>query len=267
MKCTGMHVCVLAFDLDLIYFYIFFAVNDLLGEIEVLAHKSAQHGRIEEVQYHLTSIYNSLRRLKGSQEKALPPLDTYLSNDELLDLTLTESSPVYFEVQLMIEITTSVLFRDMDKAQRIASIVREQVNREHLRFNHIVIDFFTGITDCYHARQNEGLDTHMIEARGIRDKLEKLICHSRWNFENKYLLLKAECHYTDGEIEKAAESYEASIKAAKQHKFVQEEALGCELAGYFYKEQGNEIKAQELFKQAKIAYDKWGANAKTLPGV
>ena len=248
-------------------FPFFYIVNELLGEIEVLAHKTAQHGRIRDVQYYFTPIYNSLRRLKGLEEEVLPPLDTFMSNDELLDLTLTESNQLDFEMQIMFEITTAVIFREMEKAGRIASLVRERVNRERLLFNHIIIDFFTSITGCYHARQNQGLVTHLIEARGVRDKLEKLIRHSRWNFENKYLLIKAECHYTDGEFDKAAESYEASITAAKRHKFVHEEALGCELAGYFYKEQGDEIKAQQFLNQAKSAYAKWGANAKTLPGV
>lgn len=248
-------------------FLLFFTVNVLLGEIEVLAHKSAQHGKIREVQYYLTPMYNSLRKLKGLEEGVLPPLDTFISNDDLLDLTLVESSQIYFEMQLMFDITTAVVFRDMEKAHRIASLVREKMNRERLLFNHIIIDYFTSITDCYHARQqNGGLETHMIEARGIRDKLEKLIRHSRWNFESKYLLIKAECHYTDGEVDKAAESYEASIAAAKKHKFVHEEALCCELAGYFYREQGEEIKVQQLFKQAKSAYIKWGANAKVQFG-
>ena len=238
----------------------------LLGEIEVLAHKIAQHGRIREVQYHLAPLYNALRKLKGLEVDVLSPLDTFMNNDELFDHTLIESNEMYLEMKLMFEITTAVVFRDMEEARRIASLVIEKVNEERLLFNHINIGYFTSISHCYHAR-NGGLDTHMIKARGIRDRLEKLIHHSRWNFESKYLLIKAECHYTDGEIDKAAESYGASVTAAKQHKFVHEEALGCELAGYFYKEQGDEIKAQQLFKQANSAYVKWGANSKTLPEV
>ena len=271
MRLSTLHLDVFLFLSELLFLF-FYTVNELLGEIEVLAYKTAQHGRIRDVQYYFTPMYNSLRKLKGLEEKVLPPLDTFMSNDELLDLTMTEPNQLdVFEITMMLlfEITTAVIFRDMEKAGRIASLVREteRENRKRLLFIHNIIDFFTSITDCYHARQNEGPDTHMIEARGIRDNLEKLIRHSRWNFENKYLLIKAECHYTDGEFDKAAESYEASITAAKQHKFVHEEALGCELAGYFYKEQGNEIKAQQLFKRAKSAYVEWGANAKTLPGI
>ena len=197
----------------------------------------------------------------------LTPLNTILSNEELLDLTLEESNELDFEMQLMIEITTAVILRDMERAQRISVIVKEQVNRERLLFSRIIFDFFTAITDCYLARQNRNHTTHIMEAKDIRDWLENLMCHSTWNFENKYLLVKAECHYTEGEFDKAAESYKASVTTAKKHKFVHEEALGYELAGYFYKDQGDETKAQEMFKQAQIAYGKWGANAKTFPGV
>ena len=198
----------------------------------------------------------------------LPPLDKFICNDELLDLTLAESNEIDYEMQLKIEITTAVILRDMKKAQRISVIVKERVSRDRLEFSRIVSDFFSAITDCYHARrQNRDHTTHIMEAKDIRDRLEKLMGQSRWNFENKYLLIKAECHYTEGEVDKAAESYKASVAAAKKHKFVHEEALGCELAGYFFKEQGDETKAQEMFKQAQIAYAKWGANAKTFPGV
>lgn len=197
----------------------------------------------------------------------LPPLDKFICNHEFFDLTLAESNELDYEMQLKIEITTAVILRDMEKAQRISVIVKERVNRDRLEFSLIVFDFFTAITDCYHARQNRDHTTHIMEAKDIRDRLEKMVDQSRWNFENKYFLIKAECHYTEGEIDKAAESYKASVTAAKNHKFVHEEALGCELAGYFFKEQGDETKAQVMFKQAQIAYAKWGANAKTFPGV
>jgi hypothetical protein len=35
--------------------------------------------------------------------------------------------------------------------------------------------------------------------------------------------------------------------------------IAYELAAYFYKEQGNDLKSQEMFKQARDAYTKWGA--------
>ncbi|KAL3765444.1 hypothetical protein ACHAWO_011526 [Cyclotella atomus] len=83
----------------------------------------------------------------------------------------------------------------------------------------------------------------------------------------KLNLLSAECQYARGQIDNAAESYDSAIRSAREHKFDNKLALACELAGYFYKEQGNENKAIEMFKQSRDAYIKWGAigKAQTLP--
>ena len=125
-----------------------------------------------------------------------------------------------------------------------------------------------GLASCYFARQNgEDNSNHIHEAKRIRDAFHKVESHSRWNFRHKRLLLEAEFHYTEGETAKAGESYDLAIAAAKDHKFLQDEALACELAAYFYKEQGNEPKSLEMFKQARDAYKKWGAvkKANSLP--
>jgi ATP-dependent RNA helicase DDX31/DBP7 len=80
--------------------------------------------------------------------------------------------------------------------------------------------------------------------------------------EHKYHLLKAEYYYSIRENEKAIDAYQKAINAAKEHKFTHEMAIGCELAGYFYKEQGDEVKAREMFDQARKAYIEWGADRK-----
>ena len=54
---------------------------------------------------------------------------------------------------------------------------------------------------------------------------------SKWNWENKALLLQAELHYLNGDLELADTVYEASIKSAREHKFIHEEALAYELYG------------------------------------
>jgi hypothetical protein len=84
---------------------------------------------------------------------------------------------------------------------------------------------------------------------------------SKWNFEHKFFLLDAESNFCDGNFEQAKILYEKAIKSAKEHKFVNGEALACELAGYFYLELGEKNTAKEYFVNAH-EYEMWGALGK-----
>lgn len=57
----------------------------------------------------------------------------------------------------------------------------------------------------------------------------------------------------------AAKCYDESIEAAKNHTFINEEAMTNELAGIFLTELGKRQEAHSYFKQAMTCYKKWGA--------
>ena len=248
-------------------------VNAILKELEVLANKFAQHSNmLSFVEHYLTPMNNILRSLKGMKEQALPPLDIFVNNDEMRVQMMNKAAQIDFENILMLEITHSFLVRNMDKAQMIVGLIEEHITKKPLVFNYVIVDFFVGLTACYFARvrgrsqtanADESKDTSRIsQALKTCDRLKWMISHSKWNFENKFMLLQAECRYTQGEMEKAAASYKASIQSAKKHKFINEQALACELAGYFYKDQGDDTTAMDMFKQAHVAYMQWGAVGK-----
>ena len=85
--------------------------------------------------------------------------------------------------------------------------------------------------------------------------------HSEWNWKNKVLLMEAEYHNTQGEFDQAASCYQESIKAARKHKFLQEEALGSQLAAIFFLERGTYKTAWSYFDHSVKCYKKWGASA------
>ncbi|KAL7480034.1 hypothetical protein ACHAW6_005741, partial [Cyclotella cf. meneghiniana] len=85
---------------------------------------------------------------------------------------------------------------------------------------------------------------------------------SLWNFQHKFLLLEAEEQYSTASFEDAKASYINAILSAKSHKFVNDEALACELAAKFYLETGNLSSSLECFRLAHEKYHEWGAVAK-----
>ncbi|KAL7550489.1 hypothetical protein ACHAWF_013710 [Thalassiosira exigua] len=86
---------------------------------------------------------------------------------------------------------------------------------------------------------------------------------SEWNFKGKLHLLKAEENYSHGDFESASNCYEIAISTSKVHKFLNDEALACELAGYFFLEQGKEDTSFNYFMRAHEKYGEWGACAKS----
>ena len=57
-------------------------------------------------------------------------------------------------------------------------------------------------------------------------------------------------------------SYAAAISSACSSKFIHEQGLACELAGYHYKKNGDLSGARSFFEQAKKCYTDWGSQMK-----
>jgi PAS domain S-box-containing protein len=103
-------------------------------------------------------------------------------------------------------------------------------------------------------------------------QLERLKSHQRqmqiWagtcaeNFENRSLLIAAEVARIEGRDLEAMHLYESAIQRARQHGFIQNEALAAELAASFYAARGFDRTARTYFKDARNCYLRWGADAK-----
>jgi predicted ATPase len=82
------------------------------------------------------------------------------------------------------------------------------------------------------------------------------------NFQHKVDLIEAERCRVLGKFEEAIELYDLAISGAKNHKYLQEEAIGNELAAKFYLEHGQENIAATYLQKSYYCYARWGAAAK-----
>ena len=82
------------------------------------------------------------------------------------------------------------------------------------------------------------------------------------NFLHKYLLVAAEMARISDKWREAMELYDRAIESAKEHEFVQNEALGNELAAKFWLSRGKEDFAKLYMRKARQGYQIWGAVAK-----
>ena len=82
------------------------------------------------------------------------------------------------------------------------------------------------------------------------------------NFLHKYLLVAAEMARISGKWQEAMTLYDSAIASAKEHEFIQNEALGNELAAKFWLQLGKEEFAKLYMRKARQGYQIWGAKRK-----
>ena len=86
--------------------------------------------------------------------------------------------------------------------------------------------------------------------------------HAPMNFLHKFYLVEAERLQVIGDSCKALEYYNRAIDLAKEHEYINDEALANELAAKFWLDKGNYMYAKLHFKEAYLCYKFWGAEAK-----
>jgi signal transduction histidine kinase len=82
------------------------------------------------------------------------------------------------------------------------------------------------------------------------------------NYLNKYLLVSAEIARISGNDLEAMRLYRDAIQSARKNGFIQNAAIGCELAARFYRAHGFELIADSHIREACFRYAAWGAAGK-----
>ena len=84
------------------------------------------------------------------------------------------------------------------------------------------------------------------------------------NIADRACLVGAELARLEGRELDAERQYEQAIRLSRENDFLQNEALGYELAGRFYSARGFEIIAEAYLRYARDSYSSWGAHGKVL---
>ncbi|UBF28941.1 GAF domain-containing protein [Kovacikia minuta CCNUW1] len=93
-------------------------------------------------------------------------------------------------------------------------------------------------------------------------KLKEWAHYAPMNYLNKWELVEAERYRVRGQILAAMDAYDRAIALAKEHQYLQEEALANELAARFYLAQRKTTVARAYLKEAHYCYMRWEASAK-----
>ena len=103
-----------------------------------------------------------------------------------------------------------------------------------------------------------------LEIHEIIASMKVAATNAESNFRNKLDLLEAE-HYGISSLQNgvtALHAYDNAIASARKSKFVHEEGLACEKAGFYCQMNGDNENARAYFNRARDCYEKWGSTVK-----
>jgi predicted ATPase len=186
----------------------------------------------------------------------------HVYNDDLLKVAIEGGNSSLLYTIISLQTAKEFMLRNMDEALKLTDIYFEHFGSKKLQMTYIYIfhDFYDGLIN-FHFAGRTGDARYRERAENALMQLREWSRHSDWNFQSKLFLLKAEKYRIENDVTNAATYYDASIKAAHEHKFIHEEAMANELAGIFYWELGSHQRALVYFKQSIVCYKKWGASA------
>jgi hypothetical protein len=131
------------------------------------------------------------------------------------------------------------------------------------RFHRLIAMFYYGLNAFSLLRKGQLAASRLkqlpLEALTVLKDAEAL---SKWNFRNKVFLLEAELQSHRGNKDEARTTYAAAITSARASRFIHEQGLACECAGFHCKRVGDHNQARDFFNQAKICYNQWGSSMK-----
>jgi PAS domain S-box-containing protein len=100
------------------------------------------------------------------------------------------------------------------------------------------------------------------KVKANQKKIQKWAQFAPMTHLHKFYLVEAERYRVLGENARAIDYYDRAIALAKEHDYINEEALANELAAKFYIAWGKEQVAQAYMTNAYYCYLRWGATAK-----
>ncbi|WP_445630176.1 AAA family ATPase [Nostoc sp. DSM 114167] len=156
------------------------------------------------------------------------------------------------------------LFKNYDRAAEDALLAEkyEQGGRALMyKAEHKLYSSLT-LLALYPSASKSERQEYLSQVVAQQKKMKQWALHSPANYQHKYDLVEAEKARVLQQDAKAIAFYDRAITGAREHGYIQEEALASELAAEFYFACGREKVANTYLNDAYYGYGCWGAKAK-----
>jgi len=199
-------------------------------------------------------------------QQGLHTIDIDPSPTEAESLAKDRTNIIFHLNSKIHKLVRSLLFRKVDSNLLDELNICELITDRKMQLRPMLFMgiFYEGLTCflCSIGITDPTKSKSLIErGQSLLTRIRSLAEHSSWNWENKVLLLEAMEMHTMGNLDAAGPLYTSSIRSAREHKFIHEEAVASELAGEYSYEQGNHSDAYALFMHSIKCFKEWGADA------
>ncbi|MBK1985991.1 AAA family ATPase [Sphaerospermopsis aphanizomenoides BCCUSP55] len=230
-------------------------------EMAMYASSLQQFG--QETGYYYIAINRQLiLNLMGQSEDKCRLIGASYDEDKMLPIHREANAQNICHYLYFYKIFLGYLFQDYQQAIEYTRLVEESndsaVGSIHMSDCYISLIYLAIYTDVSKSEQTR------IQKR-VKAKLKNIKKWARFapmTHLQKFYLVQGELHRVLGENTKAIDCYDLAIALAKEHDYVNEEALANELAAKFYLNWGKVQVAQGYLINAYHCYLRWGATAK-----
>jgi len=250
-------------------------LQDAKGKVETNLQRmiSLGHFNVYWLMVYLQVIYNLCENNESGSDADPTILEGDATNQEDILSVLPRSNRIFYPLLKrkadFSRMFLGYLFRRHDVLLDVVSNVQDHVSssKQYPSFEVLLEKFYLGLAAYSIVRQggigDDDAEKWQITADEVTYEMKALSENdSKWNFEQKWFLLEAEKAFAKGDGEAAVASYDRAVEAARDHRFINEQALANECAALFHLEQGDVGQARKYLERSKDLYQLWGAHRK-----
>ncbi|WP_193199539.1 ATP-binding sensor histidine kinase [Nostoc sp. MG11] len=255
-----------AFSLLAYSYYSYFIGRELTGltqELTIYSNAIAKTKQ-ERMLNWLTIYWQSVLNLLGNVEYPCRLIGEAYDEEKMLPIQLQAKDRVGLLYLYFSKLHLCYLFQDFPQAVEIAILAEKYLDAGTGQLVVPLFHFYNSLimlAVCLNfdeAEQKQILTKVAIS----QEKMQHWANHAPMNYLHKFYLVEAERYRVIGKYVEAMELYDRAISLAKEHEYINEEALANELAGKFYLGWGKQKIAQTYLIDAYYSYVRWGAKAK-----
>ncbi|MBW4541579.1 MAG: AAA family ATPase [Myxacorys chilensis ATA2-1-KO14] len=244
----------------------FFAGQELteLEQQTAVYRKAASQIRRETPATWLAMLQQTILNLRGQSENPSRLVGCLYDEEQALSQAIAVRDGTSLHYFYLNKLILCYLFGDYEQAAKTAILSEQYLSAATALVSVPPFHFYDSLIflSLFADASNSEKAAWLNRVNANQEKMQKWAHHAPMNFLHKFQLVEAEKARVLGQLFEAEEFYEQAIEGAKENEYLQEEALGYELAAKHYLARGRERFAQLYMKEAHYCYKRWGATAK-----
>jgi predicted ATPase/GAF domain-containing protein len=247
-------------------YHSYFIGRELAGlEEEMAFHAEVLDQLRQETALHGLKIYRqAVLNLLGRAKDSCRLIGESYDEKKMLPLLIKTKHRIAIYILYFHRLILCYLFQVYPQAVENATLAESYLNRATILVGIPLFYFYDSLAQLalYPSVELSGQKRILKKVATSQKKMKLWAEHAPMNYLHKFYLVEAERAQVLGEDTKAMEYYDRAIQLARENEYVQEEALGHELAARFYLSRGREKIARMYMAEARYKYLLWGAEAK-----